>query len=143
MDIFLKNVSSQLGKTSLGLTHNNIFDIPAEWEDGSGAFYKWMVNSLSEISTAKELTLAAKINIDDTVADKKKGKMDDKVQELSEEEMQKLKDFNAQEEAIWDTRTPEEQSQHRAENITKCAKLVKTETIKAFWSVKILYSWET
>jgi hypothetical protein len=28
---------------------------------------------------------------------------------LSEEEMQKLKDFNAQEEAIWDTLTPEEQ----------------------------------
>jgi hypothetical protein len=99
--------------------------------DGSGAFYKCMINSFIDISTAKELTLAAKINIDDTGADKKKGKMDDKVQELSEEEMQKLKDFNAQEEAIWDTRTPEEQSQHRAENITKCAKLVKTETIKA------------
>jgi hypothetical protein len=62
-----------------------------------------------DISTAKELTLAAKINIDDTGADKKKGKKDDKVQELSEEEMQKLKDFNAQEEAIWDTLTPEEQ----------------------------------
>jgi len=109
MDIILKNVSSPLGETSLELTPNNIFDIPAEWEDGAGAFYKCMVNPFSDISTAKELTLAAKINIDDTGADKKKGKKDDKVQELSEEEMQKLKDFNAQEEAIWDTLTPEEQ----------------------------------
>ena len=90
-----------------------------------------MVNPFSDISTAQEFTLVPKVNIDDGGGDKKKGKKDDKAQELSEEELQKLKDFNAQEEAIWDTLSASEQRYRRAENITKTAKLAKTEPLKA------------
>lgn len=68
-----------------------------------------MINPFNDISSAPELTLSPKVNIDDTGADKKKGKKDDKAQELSEEELQKLRDHNAHEEAIWDTLTPEQQ----------------------------------
>ena len=120
-----------MGETTLELNPNNIFDIPTEWEDGAGAFYKCMVNPFSDISTAQEFTLVPKVNIDDGGGDKKKGKKDDKAQELSEEELQKLKDFNAQEEAIWDTLSASEQRYRRAENITKTAKLAKTEPLKA------------
>lgn len=90
-----------------------------------------MINPFSDISQAQEFTLMPKVNIDDGGGDKKKGKKDDKAQELSEEELQKLKDFNAQEEAIWDTLSASEQRYRRAENITKCAKLAKTEPVKA------------
>jgi len=68
-----------------------------------------MINPFNDISTAQEFTLIPKINIDDAGGDKKKGKKDDKAQELSEEELQKLKDFNSQEEAVWDTLSPQEQ----------------------------------
>jgi len=68
-----------------------------------------MINPFNDISTAQEFTLIPKINIDDAGGDKKKGKKDDKAQELSEEELQKLKDFNSQEESVWDTLSPQEQ----------------------------------
>jgi len=71
------------------------------------------------------LKFIPKVNLDEDPKDKKK-KKDDKQAELSEDEINKLKEINKKMEDEWNTYSEDQKRRKEAENITKHSKVVNS-----------------
>eukprot|EP00341_Mesodinium_pulex_P001676 CAMPEP_0116937226 /NCGR_PEP_ID=MMETSP0467-20121206/31368_1 /TAXON_ID=283647 /ORGANISM="Mesodinium pulex, Strain SPMC105" /LENGTH=103 /DNA_ID=CAMNT_0004618981 /DNA_START=188 /DNA_END=499 /DNA_ORIENTATION=+ len=72
------------------------------------------------------MEFSSKIVFEEEVKDQKKkgkGAKEEKKEDISEEEIARLKEFNAKEEEIWATLSESEKRYRRAENPTKASKL--------------------